>query len=186
MALGMQTAFAVSPRAGSGQATGMLTSSVASDRLTSDWPSCRQARILDGDPMPAALDQGRVIDDPCSMMQRMSHRSARPDRAPATRAGPSFQLASLTKCWIDWCRRETFQLVATSGDQLHARALTGYQQPSHVVAQPAPARIVAHNRAQILDILLEAPLHRGVETRSFAHAAEIRISQPSAIHQPEY
>jgi hypothetical protein len=67
--------------------------------------------------------------------------------------------------------------LQTLGDRLHALALTGQQQPGHVVAQPghvvaqpAPTRIVAHNRAQILDILLEAPLHRGIETRSFAHA----------------
>src|SRR3954462_12490124 len=36
----------------------------------------------------------------------------------------------------------------------------------------------------MIDILSEAPLHRGVEIRSFAHANEIRISQSSAIHQP--
>src|SRR3954452_2254570 len=38
----------------------------------------------------------------------------------------------------------------------------------------------------MIDILLEAPLHRGVEIRSFAHANEIRISQSSAIHQTQF
>jgi hypothetical protein len=35
---------------------------------------------------------------------------------PSTRSrtGPSFQLASLTKCWIAWCRRETFPLSRRS------------------------------------------------------------------------
>jgi hypothetical protein len=35
---------------------------------------------------------------------------------PSTRSrtGPSFQLASLTKCWIDWWRRETFALSRRS------------------------------------------------------------------------
>ena len=119
--------------------------------------------------MPAALEQGRVIDDPvldgAALLQRRhdpaehprAHRAILPtgfademlDRLVAARDVPAFQAL---------------------GDRLHALALTGQQQPGQIIAQPAPPRIVAHNRAQILDIVLEAALHRGVKIRSFAHA----------------
>jgi hypothetical protein len=61
--------------------------------------------------------------------------------------------------------------LQTLGDRLHALAITGQQQPGQIIPQPAPPRIVANNRAQILDILLKPLLHDNVETRSFSHAS---------------
>src|SRR3954452_15839889 len=63
--------------------------------------------------MPAALEQGRVIDDPVLNGAALLHRRHDPTEHPLPQ-GPSFQLASLTKCWIDWCRRETFPLSRRS------------------------------------------------------------------------
>src|SRR4051795_3909340 len=49
----------------------------------------------------------------CSMVPRFCIAgTTRP--STRSRTGPSFQLASLTKCWIDWCRRETFPLSRRS------------------------------------------------------------------------
>ena len=135
--------------------------------------------------MPAALEQGRVIDDPVLNGAALLHRRHDPTEHPLPH-GAVLPTGFADEMLDRLVPARDIPALQTLGDRLHALALTGQQQPSHVVAQPTPARIVAHNRAQILDILLEAPLHRGVEIRSFAHANEIRISQSSAIHQPQF
>src|SRR3954466_10964498 len=89
-----------------------------------------------------------------------------------SRTAASLQRASETKCWVDCGRRErqvVFCVVAARagaraeplGDRLHALAPARQQQPADIVLQTAPPRIVADDRSQLADILLEPPLHRG-------------------------
>jgi hypothetical protein len=119
--------------------------------------------------MPAALEHGRVIDDPVLDGAPRLHRRHDPAEHPLAHGAvlPTGFADEMLDRLV--AARDVFAFQ-TFGDRLHALALTGQQQPAQIVAQPAPPRIVAHNRAQILDIVLEAPLHRGVEIRSFTHA----------------
>jgi hypothetical protein len=119
--------------------------------------------------MLAALEQGRVIDDPVLNGAALLHHRHDPTEHPLSH-GAVLPTGFADEMLDRLVPARDVPALQTLGDRLHALALTGQQQPGHVVAQPAPTRIVAHNRAQILDILLEAPLHRGIETRSFAHA----------------
>ena len=119
--------------------------------------------------MPAALEQGRVIDDPVLNGAALLHRRHDPTEHPLPH-GAVLPTGFADEMLDRLVPARDIPALQTLGDRLHALALTGQQQPGHVVAQPTPTRIVAHNRAQILEIVLEAPLHRGIETRSFAHA----------------
>lgn len=96
----------------------MLTASVASDRLTSDWqlavvptrPEYWMATPTDCRPLLSKVVSSTIQ---CSMVPRFCIAgTTRP--STRSRTGPSFQLASLTKCWIDWWRRETFPLSSRS------------------------------------------------------------------------
>jgi hypothetical protein len=119
--------------------------------------------------MPATLEQGRVIDDPVLDGAALLHR--RHDTAKHPRAHGAILPTGFADEMLDrLVAPRDVPAVQPLGDRLQALALTGQQQPGQVVAQPTPTRIIAHNRAQIREIVLEAPLHRGIETRSFAHA----------------
>ena len=117
----------------------MLTASVASDRLT--W----QLAVVPTRPeywmaTPCRPLLSKVVSSTiqCSMAPRFCIAgTTRP--STRSRTGPSFQLASLTKCWIDWWRRETFPLSSSAIGSMLLRS----RGSSNVVAQPAPARIVA-------------------------------------------
>jgi hypothetical protein len=125
--------------------------------------------------MPAALEQGRVIDNPVLDGAALLHRRHDPTEHPLPHEAilpTGFADEMLDRL----VAARDIPALQTLGDWLHALALTGQQQPGHVVAQPTPTRIIAHNRAQILEIVLEAPLHRGIETRFFAHANQVGIS----------
>src|SRR3954469_22331199 len=89
----------------------MLAASVASDRLTSDWqlavvptrPEYWMATPTECWPLLSRVVSSTIQ---CSMAPRFCITgTTRP--STRSRTGPSFQLASLTKCWIAWCRRET-------------------------------------------------------------------------------
>jgi hypothetical protein len=120
--------------------------------------------------MAAALEQGRVIDDPVLDGAPRLHRRDDPAKHPLPHE--AILPTGFTDEMLDrLVAARDILALQTLGDRLHALALTGQQQPGHVVAQPATARIVTQNRTQMIDILLEAPLHGGIETRSLAHAS---------------
>ena len=111
---GLQTAFAPTPRAGRDRwhADGL------GRQRQADWqlavvptrPEYWMATPTDCRPLlskvVSSTIQGSMVPRFCiAGTTRPSTRS---------RTGPSFQLASLTKCWIDWCRRETFPLSRRS------------------------------------------------------------------------
>src|SRR4051812_9134866 len=149
----------------------MLAAPVASDRLTSDW----QLTVV-----PTRPEYWMATPTECRpLLSRVVSSTIQCSTLPHRRHDPAeHPLAHGAILPIGFADEMLDRLVAARdvpavqplGDRLHALALTGQQQPGHVVAQPTPTRIVAHNRAQILEIVLEAPLQRGIETRSFAHA----------------
>jgi hypothetical protein len=118
--------------------------------------------------MPAALQQGRVIDDPVLDGAALLHRRHDPTEHPLAH-GAVLPTGFANEMLDRLVPAQDVPALQTLGDRLHALAIPRQQQPGHVVAQPTPARIVTHHRAQILNIVLEVPLHRGIEIRSFAH-----------------
>ena len=91
---------------------------VASDRLTSDWqlavvptrPEYWMATPTECRPLLSRVVSSTIQ---CSMAPLdCIAGTTRP--STRSRTGPSLQLASLTKCWIAWCRRETFPLSRRS------------------------------------------------------------------------
>lgn len=109
---GLQTAFAPTPRAGRDRwhADGLGRQRQADWQLAvvptrpEYWMATPCRPLLSK--VVSSTIQGSMVPRFCiAGTTRPSTRS---------RTGPSFQLASLTKCWIDWCRRETFPLSRRS------------------------------------------------------------------------
>lgn len=100
----------------------MLTASVASDRLTGRRAD--QARILDGDPMPAALEQGRVIDDPVLNGAALLHRRHDPTEHPLPH-GAVLPTGFADEMLDRLVPARDIPALQTLGDRLHALALTG-------------------------------------------------------------